>query len=110
MRVVPFIFSALITLSFITVLNIPLPVGDAKTPPVGSFLSPQQGFWQNAEANNKSFNESLNVAGLKGKVEVYFDDRLVPHVYAENENDAYYVQGFLHAKFRLWQSPCAGWQ
>jgi penicillin G amidase len=36
-------------------------------------------------------------------VEVYFDERLVPHVFAEQENDAYFVQGFLHAKFRLWQ-------
>ncbi|RYZ18648.1 MAG: penicillin acylase family protein [Chitinophagaceae bacterium] len=31
------------------------------------------------------------------------DDRLVPHVFAEQEEDAYYVQGYLHAKFRLWQ-------
>jgi penicillin amidase len=36
-------------------------------------------------------------------VDVYLDDRLVPHIFAEQENDAYFVQGYLHAKFRLWQ-------
>jgi penicillin amidase len=27
----------------------------------------------------------------------------VPHIFAEQENDAYFVQGYIHAKFRLWQ-------
>ena len=36
-------------------------------------------------------------------VKIVFDERLVPHIYAANDLDAYYVQGFLHAKFRLWQ-------
>jgi penicillin amidase len=45
----------------------------------------------------------LKLPGLKGKVDVYMDDRLVPHIYADNDPDAYYVQGYLHAKFRLWQ-------
>lgn len=52
---------------------------------------------------NISFDANLKMKGLKAKADVYFDDRLVPHVYAENSNDAYYVQGYLHAKFRLWQ-------
>jgi penicillin amidase len=36
-------------------------------------------------------------------VDVYLDDRLVPHIFAEQDEDAYFVQGFIHAKFRLWQ-------
>ena len=31
------------------------------------------------------------------------DDRMVPHVFAEKDEDAYFVQGYLHASFRLWQ-------
>jgi penicillin amidase len=27
----------------------------------------------------------------------------VPHVFTQNDEDAYFVQGYLHAKFRLWQ-------
>ncbi|MFM2327561.1 MAG: hypothetical protein RIR31_1763, partial [Bacteroidota bacterium] len=45
----------------------------------------------------------LKFPQLAGKVNVYLDDRLVPHIFAEQENDAYFVQGYLHAKFRLWQ-------
>lgn len=71
--------------------------------PMGEFLSPQQGFWQNAESIDHDFSADLRLPGLTGNTEVYFDDRLVPHVFAEQEIDAYYVQGYLHARFRLWQ-------
>ena len=78
-------------------------LGGQSTPPFGKFLSPQHGIWQNAESVNQDFSENLSFPQLKGKVNVYFDDSLVPHVFAEQENDAYFVQGYLHAKFRLWQ-------
>ncbi len=103
MRVFYLILFAAITTALIIVLDTPLPAGTAKTPRLGYFLSPQKGFWQNAEAANTEFNGELKLDGLKGKAEVYFDDRLVPHVFAENDADAYFVQGYLHAKFRLWQ-------
>lgn len=41
--------------------------------------------------------------GLKGKVEVWLDDRMVPHVFADNDADVYFAQGYLHARDRLWQ-------
>ena len=103
MRTIPFILSALATTALVIALNTPLPVGGSKTPRLGYFLSPQQGFWQNAESANASFSGEVKIKGLKNKVDVYMDERLVPHIYAENDLDAYYVQGFLHAKFRLWQ-------
>src|SRR3954462_10815314 len=103
MRIVPFIVSAIITVALILALDNPLPVGEGKTPRLGAFLSPQHGFWQNAEPADEDFNASLHLPGLTGKVDVFFDDRLVPHIYSEKENDAYFVQGYLHAKFRLWQ-------
>ena len=80
-----------------------LTVGKSKTPRLGMFLSPQKGFWQNAEPKDISFDENVTLKGLKTNADVYFDDRLVPHIYAKNNKDAYFVQGFLHAKFRLWQ-------
>ncbi len=103
MRIVPLIISAALTTGLVAVLNTPLSVGKTKTPRLGYFLSPQQGFWQNAEPENKSFDANFVVDGLQDKVEVLMDERLVPHIYANNDNDAYYTQGFLHAKFRLWQ-------
>ncbi len=103
MRIVPFILSAAVTTGLVIVLNMQLPAGDGNTPRLGYFLSPQKGFWQNAEATNEPFNGDLKLNGLQGNAEVYFDERLVPHVFAENENDAFFIQGYLHARFRLWQ-------
>lgn len=103
MRILPFLLSLAGTIGLVTVLNMQLPVGGSKTPRLGYFLSPQHGFWQNAEAANAGFDGEVTIAGLTGEVEVYVDDRLVPHIYAENDLDAYYTQGYLHARFRLWQ-------
>lgn len=99
MRLVPFLISITVTIVLIIVLSIPF----SNIPPLGKILSPQHGFWVNAEPVNKDFNEDLNFTQLKHSVEVYFDDRLVPHIFAQSDQDAYFVQGFLHAKFRLWQ-------
>ena len=71
--------------------------------PLGSFLSVQEGIWQNAEATDVEFNLDIKTSNVSGRTDVYLDERLVPHIFAENENDAFFVQGFLHAKFRLWQ-------
>ena len=71
--------------------------------PLGKLLAPQEGVWQNAEPADENFSADLKFPSLSGKVSVYFDERLVPHIFAEQENDAYFVQGYLHAKFRLFQ-------
>lgn len=99
MRVVPFIISGLFTAGLIIILNTALIL----PAPLGKLLSPQHGIWQNAEPANENFTADLSFPQLAGKVNVYLDDRLVPHIFAEQENDAYFVQGYLHAKFRLWQ-------
>lgn len=103
MRIIPFLISTVATAGFVFLFNTALPVGNSKTPRLGYFLSPQQGFWQNAEASNTSFSGEVKLKGLKGKADVFIDERLVPHIYAQTDLDAYYVQGFIHAKFRLWQ-------
>ena len=72
-------------------------------PPLGRFLSPQHGFWQNAEAVDEAHSDELQLAGLQGPVDVALDTNLVPHVFASSDVDAYVAQGFLHAKYRLFQ-------
>jgi penicillin amidase len=101
MRIAPFIVSAIITIGLVWALN--KPWGDKIPMPLGKFLSPQFGIWQNAEATDVDFTADLKFQGLKGKVEVYLDERLVPHLFADDDGDASFVQGYLHAKFRLWQ-------
>jgi penicillin amidase len=83
------------------IVTLSMPIGSI--PPLGDFLSPQHGFWQNAEPVNAHTNTNLYIPRLQNKVQVYFDDRMVPHVFAQNDEDLYFVQGYLHARFRLWQ-------
>jgi len=99
LRIISFLVALLLTSGLIYILDSKkvLPV------PLGKLLSPQEGLWQNAEPVNASFNDELRFPDLKGKVDVYLDERLVPHIFAEDDNDAYFVQGYLHARFRLWQ-------
>ena len=103
MRLLPLIASAIVTIGLVTVLNTQLSIGTTKSPKLGYFLSPQHGFWKNAENINTNFDASIVAGELKGNVDVYLDDRLVPHIYADHDEDAYFVQGYLHAKYRLWQ-------
>jgi penicillin amidase len=99
MRIFPFILSAVVTIGLIVVLSIPF----GSTPAVGALLSPSHGFWKNAEPSVPSFTLNIQSDQLQDSVSVYLDDRLVPHVFAQNDHDLYFVQGWLHAKFRLWQ-------
>jgi penicillin G amidase len=46
---------------------------------------------------------SLTLPGLQKKVEVLRDPWGVPHIYAQNEADLFFAQGFVHAQDRLWQ-------
>uniref|UniRef100_UPI0035940F57 penicillin acylase family protein n=1 Tax=Pricia sp. TaxID=2268138 RepID=UPI0035940F57 len=43
------------------------------------------------------------LSGLTGEVEVYFDTYGIPHIYGDNEKDAFTALGYVHAQDRLWQ-------
>ncbi len=45
----------------------------------------------------------LQLQGLHEPVEVLTDQYGVPHIYAHNEDDLYFAQGYMHAQERLWQ-------
>jgi penicillin amidase len=99
MKVFKAIFSLAITLLLIWALQTKF--GDI--PPLGAFLNPSTGFWQNAESKNIIPTESLKLKGLRGKVTIRYDENMVPHIFAENDHDLYYAQGYVTAKERLWQ-------
>jgi len=98
MRILPFSISFIFTVALMWALNRTW----GPVPAMGSFLSPQEGFWQNAETDETS-NLQLHFPEITDSVSVYFDERLVPHVFAKNEADLFFMQGYLHAKYRLWQ-------
>ncbi|HEY4383775.1 MAG TPA: penicillin acylase family protein, partial [Ktedonobacteraceae bacterium] len=45
----------------------------------------------------------LYLAGLHESVEIITDRYGIPHIYARNEDDLYFAQGYMHAQDRLWQ-------
>lgn len=45
----------------------------------------------------------LSVAGLEGRVEIIRDTQGIPHIYAQNDHDLFFAQGYVMAQDRLWQ-------
>ena len=72
-------------------------------PPLLKFLNPFTGFWQNAERLTPSKHKRLVLKNAHDKIEILFDDRMIPHVFAQNDHDVYYAQGYVTAMHRLWQ-------
>jgi len=72
-------------------------------PPILKFLNPFTGFWQNAEKLKIAKNNKLSLNGTTEIVDIAFDDRMVPHIFAKNDHDLYYAQGYVTAMHRLWQ-------
>lgn len=48
-------------------------------------------------------DKELKLEGLKGEVEVLYDNYGVPHIYAKNEEDLFQAFGYVHAQDRLFQ-------
>ena len=46
---------------------------------------------------------TLRLTGPQSAIEIFRDARGVPHIRAENQLDAYFALGFVHAQDRLWQ-------
>ncbi|WPP50663.1 penicillin acylase family protein [Catalinimonas niigatensis] len=99
MKVVKFLLSFIITIALTVALSIKI----QSIPPLGKFLDPFHGFWQNAETLIPEGSPSLALEMLEAPVSVHYDSLLIPHIFAENETDLYRVQGYVMAQHRLWQ-------
>ncbi len=49
------------------------------------------------------YHGETSLPGLKKAVTVHWNPQAIPHVFADNEHDLFFAQGFLHAQERLWQ-------
>jgi len=72
-------------------------------PPLGRLLDPASGVWATARAADLPAVDNGNVRGLRKPVQVLFDDRGVPHIFASSEEDAYRALGYVMARDRLFQ-------
>jgi penicillin amidase len=68
-------------------------------------LKPVLKWFVHKQANNNlpDLNAVINASGLSGSVEIIRDKWSVPHIYAENKEDLFFAQGYVHAQERLWQ-------
>lgn len=92
---------ALVTLLATILLTTALSLRIGIVPPLGKLMSPYHGFWQNMESGEIE-NLALS-ANVSGDVRIYYDQRAVPHIFADNDADLYFAAGFVTARDRLWQ-------
>ena len=93
---------ALISSLILIVVIISFNTKFGSVPPLGKFFDPQAGFWANAETAIPESGE-VSFENFDGNASVYFDERRVPHIFAETEYDLYFAQGYVVARDRLFQ-------
>ncbi len=93
-----------VTFSLLTALLIFLNSNFFNLPPLGTLLDPFHGLLQQAEdTHHPTNNPHLQLPQLQDSATVLFDAQRHPHILAQNDHDAYFLQGYLSARDRLWQ-------
>jgi len=77
--------------------------GFGSIPAVGKLLNPVSGLWAGQADESSKFASEIESDQLKGPVEIVYDQRLIPHIFAKNEHDLFFAQGYVTASNRLWQ-------
>lgn len=100
MRFVTFIIALALSITWVLLLQRPL----GPLPAMGKLMDPVNGFWANAEpVDNAESTFHFPDTTLLKTVSVVFNERMIPYISAANEEDLYIAQGYLHARYRLWQ-------
>ena len=76
--------------------------GAGPLPPLGGLLSPAVGLWANA-VNDLPAEVTSKIPSLDGTVDVRYDARSVPHIFATTDADAMRALGYVTARDRLFQ-------
>ena len=77
------------------------PIGTV--PPMGALLDPARGVWALATRATHPREAMVSIPTLTAQVDVRYDDRGVPHIFAANELDAVRALGYVVARDRLFQ-------
>jgi penicillin amidase len=99
MKYIGFFIAFAITVALAIAVSMPL----GPVPPLAPLLDPNHGFWQNSYSEDELAKDELELSNLTSPVTVVYDENLIPHIFAENEEDLYRAQGYVTAKHRLWQ-------
>ncbi|AMW05812.1 penicillin acylase family protein [Gemmatimonas phototrophica] len=76
--------------------------GVGEVPPLGALLSPAVGLWINTTGDLPA-QASANIPGLTDAVDIRYDTRSVPHIFAKTDLDAVRALGYVVARDRLFQ-------
>jgi len=76
--------------------------GVGSVPPLGALLSPAVGLWANG-TNDLPEQAAAKIPGLTDSVDIRYDARSVPHIFARHELDAVRALGYVVARDRLFQ-------
>lgn len=60
-------------------------------------------FWGFMHTLTPTYEGEQYLEGLQAKVSTYYDPYGIPHIYADNNKDAFRALGYVHAQDRLWQ-------
>lgn len=71
--------------------------------PYYTLFTPVGGIWTAVLKAEHPSGVEISLENLTNTVEVYRDTWGVPHIYAKNERDLFYVFGYVQAQDRLWQ-------
>ncbi len=93
----------LLSIILLVLLSRPMTIGGINLPAIGHFLNPFTGFWNQAESGKAGSQEIFNSPFLSDSTRIEFDNRMIPHIYAPDNISAFYAQGYLHARNRLFQ-------
>ena len=72
-------------------------------PALGPFFNPATGFWQNTGEGARVRQLDFDLANPNARGEIHFDERGVPHIFAESLEGACFLQGYVNAYDRMWQ-------
>lgn len=78
----------------------PWTLGDRPIPAIAPLLSPFIGLWQNDGVKYEDIKDQLFVLD---EVQIVMDDRSVPHIFGQRDEDVMRVLGYMHAANRLFQ-------
>lgn len=75
----------------------------APLPPLGVLLDPVRGIWSVVRHAELPTKAAGTITGLGAAIEVRYDRRGVPHIFAKSETDAVRALGYVVARDRLFQ-------
>lgn len=77
--------------------------GAGPLPPLGNLLDPGRGVWTAVTQPDLDSTATAAIPGLDAPVDIRYDQRSVPHIFARSETDAYRALGYVVARDRLFQ-------